>query len=272
MKPDSDADIAPEIWEPQDVDGRQGSRAGGVVWIVFAAGAWTLFELTGNGPLSAAAFCCNYGCREVLSGFWLLKRDNRRKRGLACCMLYVSYGLWRIVLGGLVMMIVYTMVAAFLNRQAGDVNLALVILVIIAILSIAIPLFCGMILALSTRQAVWIDPLIWESFKRSEFPPEEFSSNRIQALSWAVMAVSYAVSFLAVVYASVFAGGPKEVAIVLSTAILLAGAPAAFILSRRVIETRLAAVDPSFCWPEMLLPESTADRETDLRLDPQFDE
>jgi hypothetical protein len=71
---------------------RRGSRS---LWLLLLMLAWLIYELTARPALAIVVCCFKFGWEDLRTALWLRRRDLRRGRAWASCLLYLAFGLWK---------------------------------------------------------------------------------------------------------------------------------------------------------------------------------
>jgi hypothetical protein len=88
-------------------------------WPVLLTVTWVLYELTAQPALATFVICCKFGWNDFQTARWLRRIDPERGRGWACFWIHLAWGLLKIMLTGLCMLIGLFVVAVFTRLPRG---------------------------------------------------------------------------------------------------------------------------------------------------------
>src|SRR5690348_799120 len=74
-------------------------------WTVLILLGWLLYECTAQPALAAAVACAKFGWADVRAAFWLRRVDPDRRRGATCFWCYLTFGLWKVAVMSILVMI-----------------------------------------------------------------------------------------------------------------------------------------------------------------------
>jgi len=212
-------------------------------WGLFLGLGLLVWELTDQTGLAVSVACLRFGLDESATGAWLLWRDPVRNRGWACFTFHFARGSGR---SGVIAVCVTTL-AEVLQRWGAGPNQRLIMnqnfmmhTLLLGLCCIAIWTFAsgvGVVIAVTGKLRLWIDPTTRRSRKYGAWPPDPIGKNRIRPSA-----------MIGVLQLSQFFCTPL---IVMTSPWLLWGLlPLAAWLGWKAAN-RIAASSPSECWPEL---------------------
>lgn len=231
-------------------------------WPVFGLLGILIFHLTASAPIAATAFCLQFGRRWFLTALWLCRRDPNPARGVTCALFYLSSAMSRVVVAALLTTLGLIILFSWADRQADPTPLfiAMGILVGGGFTAAGVLSLAGVIRAAMQRQAVWVDPMVYWSYREREWPPLKYvSQNRIE--NQVSMAQMFVLFGLPTVFFLVFGRAPFGVNL---QRVLVIGLPALMGLCVAIpgllfylAKNRVIALSPRQCWGER--PAETSD-------------
>jgi len=226
-------------------------------WLAILLG-WVVFELTAQPILGAFVTCLKFGQDEVITGFWLLKRDPFAGRGKACFFLYFAYGLWKIALYSLAFLLGGSVLIAILTKAINGQNnpppnfqailLGTSLSMMVGFLMAIIFSLIGLVLALKYKVKIWLGVAPTLARKHKYWPPFQGGKNRAPA----VLATSFSllVAFLSVllggIFFSQFFDNENARGGVITCLPCFTGVPSFFLIFN--LSPRFVATSPLDCW------------------------
>lgn len=224
-------------------------------WPLFGLLAVLIFHLTASAPIAATAFCLQFGRRWFLTALWLCRRDPNPARGVTCALFYLSSAMSRVMVAALLTTLGLIILFSWADRLADPTHLfvAMGILVGGGFTGAGILSLAGVIRASMQRQPVWVDPMVYWSYRERKWPPlKHVSQNRIEnQVSMAQMFVLFGLPtvFLLVLGRAPF-GNNMGIFLVVAPPILLALCVAIPGLLFYLAKDRVIALSPRQCWGE----------------------
>lgn len=243
-----------------DAAGLASSRSGTVRisnvfgWGLMVGLGLLVWELTDRTGWAAAVACLKFGWDDAATGLWLLTRDPWRRRGWACATFHWASACGRFGLISVVVAIVVEQAVIFVRQLRGlppvpvrldDSMVTLMLLAICGLGAWCLPAGVVLVVALTGRVRVWLDPTTHWSRRAGVWPPQPWGRNRAR-----IAAVLYTVGF-----SHLF--GLAALAVVWGTWMLLVTIPATAILGWFAAK-RIVAHEPDDCWRNFDLAESAS--------------
>jgi hypothetical protein len=230
-----------------------------VSWPVLISLGVLVFEITSAPALAAFLACARFGHRDVLSAFWLRRRDPMRGRAKACFWLYLASAFWSVASTATIFMFI---LASFFRPARGFNAGAGVdrVFATAAMSSLGGYMVCLLAAAVAFTSAwrhrvrLWLSSDVHAARERDAWPPQRVGfrgPNRAgRVLLTAVIAA--AVIPVAIV---VVAMGPlglfQHTAIILGVSFgVFFATPTAILLFRDMMQRRCVADTPEECWGE----------------------
>jgi hypothetical protein len=147
-----------------------------------------VYELTSEAALGVAILCLKFGLEDFLTARWLRRQDSNRARGRTCFWLFLSWGLWKSALVGVLMMVAAAVVLR-INRgnapappaQFGPLDLHLVVCLLTAVMGFLACAFTGAIAlarGLLHGQKLWLNSALHAARRDNLWPlPAECMGN-----------------------------------------------------------------------------------------------
>lgn len=173
----------PEYREPQpEGSGRKWFWTNSFVWGALLTLAWKIYEATSNRSLGIVVLCTKFGWDDLLTGWWILRRDPDSGRGRTCFMFYLASSIWRTTVAAFLMCGGILTLQVLLNQRAGDLlkGVGTTALIGVSLLAI-VPLF-ALISARITGTRVWIDNAAHDSRRSNAWPPASSQVNFVANL------------------------------------------------------------------------------------------
>ena len=150
-------------------------------WPTVTLVAWLAFELTAHPALSIVLLCAHFGTQDILTGFWLWRRDPHRGRGRACAWFSFARGVSVIWIASLFPLALMMWVLILFKGQ-GPPNGKVAEFVLLSLSGLGLlfaggaPLaaLLGLIATLSAwrhRVKVWLDPGLHRARQADQWPP-----------------------------------------------------------------------------------------------------
>jgi hypothetical protein len=131
----------------------------------------------------AVLFAVLAGYTHYRAGWWLVRRDPDRRRGLTLALLHSGYGLLNGSLLGLIFVFLL-LVGAMMDLDGGARAwiLGIVAWCVLAVLS-ALVSAAGFLLAITRRQSIWLDSAPRSIVRSTQWPPTCAGENRVKTLA-----------------------------------------------------------------------------------------
>jgi hypothetical protein len=257
-------------------DGRTGGRwLGAAAWPLVVLLGWALFELTAQPALAVIALCLKFGWNDLRTALWLWRTDPRRGRGWACFFLYVSSGLWKVTLTGvlLIIILIVALTIAFViagpQAQPGvgveDQCIAACLTGLLGS-ALAVPLTAAaLVLALASRTRLWLNGAVHQARRAACWPPPDVPGdqvNRTGLLTLTALILTWLTALGATISVLIPlrpAGGNKQLFERVSVSAVGVGWGIGVLLIywlQNLFERRVIARSPGDCWGRAPLTES----------------
>jgi len=231
------------------------------IWLVLFLLGWLLYELTSQPGLAAAVTCAKFGWADVQTAYWLRRVDPEWRRGQVCFWFYVAFGLWKIALMALLMMMAIIMVSHAVNRpgqiqaQPNGVSPALIGVLATAGLGFGLCLlttYLAVGVALRHRVKVWLGTAPHRAREQRYWPPYRGHQNAAPFVTLTTLILTLII-VLAIVGAYLIdrppmAWGPAQQVAGIVMLILGLGSFPATITVLKFLEQRVYARTPEECW------------------------
>lgn len=231
-------------------------------WPLFALLAIVVFHLTANAPVAAVAFCLHFGRRWFLTAAWLNRTDPNRSRGITCSLFYFSCAMSTIMLAALLTTLGLIVLFSWADRQADPTPLFVTMGILVGggFTGAGLLSLIGVIRAAMHRQPIWVDPMVYWSYRESAWPPlKHVSRNRVEnQVSMAQLFVLFGLPtvFLLVCGREAFANNMR-VFWVLAPPIVFGLCVAIPGILFYVAKDRVIALSPRQCWGHEPQPDRT---------------
>jgi hypothetical protein len=224
-------------------------------WPLFGLLGILIFHLTASAPIAATAFCLQFGRRWFLTALWLGRHDPNPGRGATCALFYLSCALSRIVVAALLTTLVLIILFSWADRQADPTPLFVTMGILVAggFTGAGVLALAGVIRASIQRQPVWVDPMVYWSYRERHWPPlNHVSKNRIEnQVSMAQMFVLFGLpTVFILVCRRMPLGNNMPVILGVGPPLLMALCVAIPGLLFYMAKDRVIALSPRQCWGE----------------------
>ncbi len=229
------------------------SWTGQFTWPFFGLLAILVFHLTASAPIAAVAFCLQFGRRWFLTGMWLCRTDPNRSRGITCSLFYLSSAMSTIMLAALLTTLALIVLFSWADRRADPTPLFVVMGILVGggFTGAGLLSLVGVIRAAIDRQPIWVDPMVYWSYRQRDWPPlKNVSRNRVEnQVSMAQLFVLFGLPtvFLLVCGRAAF-GNNMRVLLVVGPPIMLALCVAIPGILFYIAKDRVIALSPRQCW------------------------
>ena len=156
------------------------------LWLALLGIGWVLLELTADPVFVVIAACSKFGWNDVLTAFWLRRRDPNRRRGRTHFWFYVANGLWKvtIVAFGLsfVIIIISGVTGEIENDQVPKQFVACMLLSTCTLFLSATATWIAVAKAWWGGVKVWVNSTVHRARRSRIWPPEVSGNNHVNWL------------------------------------------------------------------------------------------
>jgi hypothetical protein len=231
-----------------------------------------VFEVSANPSLGVAIACLKFAWDDARDGVWLRRVDPDRRRGWACCWIYLGVGLLKASLiafvGGVAMAVFAYHFGARLGwppRLMAAQLLGAFGVMVFGVISSAFASLIAVVIAARSRAKLWVGPEARQARERGEWPPRIAAGgvSRKNRASNALIIMITGVVLVACILLYVFVGiiipvvrpalRQFEYMVFLVFGV---GIPLGAAISDQAIQNefrfRVVAKRPADCWPETI--------------------
>ena len=231
-------------------------------WPLFSLAAWVVFELTANLILSSLVFAFRFGWKDAFAGFCCLYKDSVRSRARGLLLFHLSSATSKVFTVSFLSLLILVLISALSGGhlfflQFKDGVMVMVWEFLGGMLASGILGLSGVLTCRLSGRRLWIDRESYQHAIGFDWPPQDFTSNRIPRICFftmipvAAVFVWLTVYMPLVVFVDPLKKNPAPWQFVLP---LVSGIASVWFFMFGVfgIIRSVTARTPFECWPELL--------------------